>query len=135
MKNGRSLPWVARKWVKYENKLSDRIIKQLQKLDISQLQQIIDLLTTDRSHCSTSSNTCLLLCSTSCNINCSIFTRLWAWDFYLNNSFSLEDCRLHTYRCIVVTNMETQILKQLFPYYIVAPWKFDVRSETDRQKC
>ena len=28
-KNGRSLPWAARKWLKYENKLDDRIIKQL----------------------------------------------------------------------------------------------------------
>ena len=30
--NGRSLPWAARKWLKYENKLGDRMIKQLNGL-------------------------------------------------------------------------------------------------------
>ena len=28
-KNGRSLPWAARKWLKYENNLGNRMIKQL----------------------------------------------------------------------------------------------------------
>ena len=67
-KNGRSLPWAARKWLKYENKLSDRMMKLLlnsviakyHDLSVSRrsiiclglrLRQIIDLLelTTDNS--------------------------------------------------------------------------------------
>ena len=66
--NGRSLPWAARKWLKYENKLSDRMMKLLlnsviakyHDLSVSRrsiiclglrLRQIIDLfeLTTDNS--------------------------------------------------------------------------------------
>ena len=65
-KNGRSLPWAVRKWLKYENKLGDRLIKQLlnsviakyRDLSVSRrsiiclslrLRQIIDLLATDKS--------------------------------------------------------------------------------------
>ena len=64
--NGRSLPWAVRKWLKYENKLGDRMIKQLlnsaiakyRDLPVSRrsiicrsrrLRQIIDLLATDKS--------------------------------------------------------------------------------------
>ena len=67
-KNGRSLPWAVRKWLKYENKLGDRLIKQLLNSVIAKyrdlsvasrsiicrslslrLRQIIDLLATDKS--------------------------------------------------------------------------------------
>ena len=62
-KKGRSLPWAARKWLKYENKLGDRVIKQLlnsvipkyRDLSVSRqsiiclsLRQIIDQLATDK---------------------------------------------------------------------------------------
>ena len=61
------LPWAAMKWLKYENKLGDRMIKQLLNLIIAKyrdlsvscrsiclslrLWQIIDLLATDKSRC------------------------------------------------------------------------------------
>ena len=66
VKNGRSLPWAVREWFKYENKLGDRMIKQLlnsviakyRDLSVSRrtiiclsprVRQIIDLLATDKS--------------------------------------------------------------------------------------
>ena len=65
-KNGRTLPWAARKWLRYEDKLGDRMIKQLlnsiivKYRDLSEasrsiiclslrLRQIIDLLASDKS--------------------------------------------------------------------------------------
>ena len=65
-KNGRSLPWAIRKWLKYENNLGDWMIKQLLNSAITKyhdlpvsrrsiiclslrLRQIIDLLATDKS--------------------------------------------------------------------------------------
>ena len=68
-KIGRSLPWAARKWLKYENKLGDRMIKQLlnsliakyRDLSVSRrsiiclslrLRQIIDLFVCDNLYLS-----------------------------------------------------------------------------------
>ena len=65
-KNGRSHPWAVRKWLKYENNLGDRMIKQLlnsvitkyHDLPVSRrsifclslrLRHVIDLLATDKS--------------------------------------------------------------------------------------
>ena len=65
-KNGRTFPWAARKWLRYGDKLGDRMIKQLlnsiiaKYRDLSEasrsiiclslrLRQIIDLLASDKS--------------------------------------------------------------------------------------
>ena len=63
-KSGRSLPWAARKWLQYENKLGDRMTKQLLNSVIAKYRDlsvsrrsticlsrrlIIDLLASDKS--------------------------------------------------------------------------------------
>ena len=40
-KNGRSLPWASRIWLKYENKLEDRMIKQLLNSVIAKYRDFI----------------------------------------------------------------------------------------------